>query len=40
MPKIGCREIYFVNAMRPSQVDFLIDRVKAVVKEMGFPTRV
>jgi len=37
MPKIGCREIHFVNAMRPSQVDFLIDRVKAVVKEMGFP---
>jgi len=38
MSKIGCREIHFINAMRPSQVDFLIDRVKSVVKEMGFPS--
>jgi hypothetical protein len=37
MPKIGCREIYFISAMQPRQVDFLIDRVKAVVKEMDFP---
>jgi hypothetical protein len=37
MPKVGCREIYFVNAMRPRQIDFLIDKIKEVVKEMGIP---
>jgi hypothetical protein len=37
MSKIGCREVYFVNAMRPSQIDFLIDKVKEVVREMGLP---
>jgi len=37
MSKIGCREVYFVNALRPSQIDFLIDKVKEVVKEMGLP---
>jgi spore maturation protein SpmB len=38
MPKIGCREIYFINAMQSRHVDFLINKVKAVVKEMGFPS--
>jgi hypothetical protein len=37
MPRIGCREIYFVKAMQSRQVDFLIDKVKEVVKEMGLP---
>ena len=37
MPKIGCREIYFVKATQLSQVDFLIDKVKEVVKEMKLP---
>ncbi len=37
MSKIGCREVYFVNALRPSQIDFLIDKVKEVVREMGLP---
>jgi spore maturation protein SpmB len=37
MSKIGCREIYFVKAMQSRQVDFLIDKVKEVVKEMGLP---
>jgi len=37
MSKIGCREVYFVNAMQPSQIDFLIDKVKEVVREMGLP---
>jgi hypothetical protein len=37
MSKIGCREIYFVKAVHPRQVDFLIDKIKEVVKEMGLP---
>jgi hypothetical protein len=37
MPKIGGREVYFVNAMNTRQIDFLVDKVKEVVKEMGFP---
>ena len=37
MPKIGCREIYFVKATQSHQVDFLIDKIKEVVKEMGLP---
>jgi hypothetical protein len=37
MSKIGCREIYFVKAMQSRQVDFLVDKVKEVVKEMRFP---
>jgi spore maturation protein SpmB len=37
MSKIGCREIYFVKAMQSRQVDFLIDKIKEVVKEMGLP---
>ena len=37
MPNIGCREIYFVKAMNSHQIDFLIEKVKEVVKEMGLP---
>jgi hypothetical protein len=37
MTSIGCREVYFIKAMRPSQVDFLIDIVKDAVKEMRLP---
>jgi hypothetical protein len=37
MSKIGCREIYFVKALQSRQVDYLIDKAKEVVKEMGLP---
>lgn len=37
MPNMGCREVHFINATRPSQVDFLIDTVKKTVKEMKLP---
>jgi hypothetical protein len=37
MSKIGCREIYFINAMQSRQVDFLIDKVKETVEEMKLP---
>jgi hypothetical protein len=37
MSKIGCREIYFVKAVQSRQVDYLIDKIKEVVKEMGLP---
>jgi len=37
MPKIGGREVYFVNAMNPQQIDFLIEKVREVVKEMKLP---
>jgi hypothetical protein len=37
MPKIGCREIFFVKATQSRQVDFLIEKVKEAVKEMGLP---
>lgn len=37
MPKIGCREIYFFEAKQSHQVDFLIDKVKEVVKAMSIP---
>ncbi len=37
MSRVGCREIYFVKAMQTSQIDFLIERIKEVVKEMGIP---
>lgn len=38
MSKFGCREIYFVKALHTSQIDFLIDKIKEVIKEMGIPT--
>jgi len=37
MNRIACREIYFVKAMHSRNIDFLIDKVKSVVKEMGIP---
>lgn len=37
MPKIGSREVYFVNAMNTRQIDFLIEKVKEVVANMGLP---
>jgi len=37
MTKMGCREVYFINAMQSRQVDFLIDKVKEAVKEMRLP---
>jgi len=37
MSKIGCREIYFVKAIHSRKIDFLIDKIKEVVKEMGIP---
>ena len=37
MSKIGCREIYFVKAVQSHQVDYLIDKIREVVKEMGLP---
>jgi len=35
MPRVSCREIYFTKATQASQVDFLTDKVKEIVKEMG-----
>lgn len=35
MSKISCREIYFVRATRPHQIDFLVEEIKRSVKEMG-----
>jgi hypothetical protein len=37
MPKIGGREVYFVNAMNTQQIDFLIEKVREVVNEMKLP---
>jgi hypothetical protein len=37
MQKMGCREIHFINAMHPRQVDFLIDKVKEAVQSMKLP---
>jgi hypothetical protein len=37
MSKIGCREIYFVKAVQSHQVDYLINKVREVVKDMGIP---
>ena len=37
MSKIGCREVHFISASKPSQVDFLIDKVKETVQGMKLP---
>jgi len=37
MPKIGCREIHFVKATNPNQIDFLIEKVKQAVQQMQLP---
>jgi len=34
MAKIGCREIYFVDATRSRSIDFLIEKVKEAVEEL------
>ena len=38
MPRLGCREIHFIKATNPSQIDFLIEKVKEAVAEMQVPT--
>ena len=35
MPRICCREVYFVKATQSNQIDILIGKVKEVVKEIG-----
>jgi len=37
MPKMGCREVHFIKATQPSQVDLLIDKVKEAVEGMKLP---
>jgi len=37
MPRMGCREVHFINATKPSQVDFLIDKLKEAVEGMKLP---
>lgn len=37
MLKMGCREVHFISAAKPSQVDFLIDKLKEAVEEMKLP---
>jgi hypothetical protein len=39
MPRMSCREIYFTKATQARQVDFLIDKVKEIVKELDLPTQ-
>lgn len=34
---MGCREVHFIKATQPTQVDFLIDKVKEALKEMKLP---
>jgi hypothetical protein len=34
MSKMACREIYFVDATRSRNIDFLIDKVKEAVEEL------
>ena len=34
---MGCREVHFINATKPSQVDFLIDKLKEAVEGMKLP---
>ena len=34
MPKMGCREVYFIKATQPNQVDYLIQKVKEAVDAM------
>jgi hypothetical protein len=38
MSRIGCREIYFVKAMHSRSIDFLVDKIKSVVQEIGVPS--
>ena len=38
MSKVGCREIYFVETKQSHQIDFLVDRLKEAIKDMGLPS--
>jgi hypothetical protein len=38
MSKISCREVYFIKASGPN-VDYLINKVKAAVDEIGLPPK-
>jgi len=38
VPKIGCREIHFTKASNPSQIDFLIDKIKEAMGKIEIPT--
>jgi hypothetical protein len=38
LSKIGCREIHFIKATNPSQIDFLIDKIKEAIRKMEIPT--
>jgi hypothetical protein len=37
MSRMGCREVYFNDAVQLSRIDFLIDQVKEAVEEMSLP---
>jgi hypothetical protein len=37
MPKIGCREIHFFGATKPSQIDFLMEKLEETVESMKLP---
>jgi hypothetical protein len=37
MSKISCREIYFLSATHPYQINFLMNEIKRSVKEIGVP---
>lgn len=38
MSKVSCREVYFIKASGPN-VDYLINKVKAAVDEVGLPPK-
>jgi hypothetical protein len=38
MPKMALREIHFVKATNPHQIDFLVDKVKEAVSQMNVPS--
>ena len=38
MSKVSCREVYFIKASGPN-VDYLINRVKTAVEEIGLPPK-
>lgn len=37
MAKMGCREVYFNDAVQMSRIDFLIDKVKEALRGMSLP---
>jgi hypothetical protein len=38
MSKVSCREVYFIKASGPN-VDYLINKVKTAVEEIGLPPK-